>query len=53
MLKVLRMLATFHVFGRLLFLWDCALVVGDSTNVQFIFFGVDPRIENVMVCVPR
>ena len=47
------MLATFHVFGRLLFLWDCALVCGDRANLQFILLGVDPRIENVMVCVPR
>ena len=27
--------------------------VGDNANLQFILLGVDPRIENVMVCVPR
>ena len=47
------MLATFRVFGRFLFLWDCALVFCDSRHLQFILLGVDPRIENVMVCVPR
>ena len=42
-LKVRRMLATFRVFGRLLFLWDCALVFGDRTFAVCLL-GVDPRI---------
>ena len=41
------------VFSVCYLLWDCALVFGDSQHLQCILLGIDPRIENVMVCVPR
>ena len=52
-LKVRRVLRFLCVFGRLHFSYNCALVVADTQHLQFIFLGVDPRIGNVMDCVPR
>ena len=51
--KVRRLLATFRVIGRLLLFMILCSIFGDGINLQIILLGVDPRIENVMVCIPQ